>query len=441
MKGVKMKKKIYLVILSLCLLFAASGCGKQEEQKAAGNTQSETQEEQEKETKEETSDKKNASSEGTRLVTVDNIDKYVTIGQYKGLTLDNTVEEITDNEVEANIAQALKDTAEDVTAGTVEDGDTVTIDYVGTIDGETFEGGNASSFELVIGSGMMLMPEFEQGIVGMAKGETKELTITFPEDYAQTDQAGKEAVFKITLQSFKRPAELTDEWVKKNSDCNTVDEYRAAVKKALQENANTAAKESLARTAWSTVLSNSEVMEYPEEDIANAEAEFEKETRNYAKQGGMEVEEFLESQGISIEDYEEQRQQYAEYKVKQNLIIQGIMDKEGISLEAPECLAIQDELIQIHGAKDLADLIDTYGQVSVDESIGLLRVEDFIIENATINDKVSAGGTVGVSGDGGDSMNGVAEESDAEAELEEETLVEGEDSDVVIEDMDAEIED
>ena len=127
--------------------------------------------------------------------------------------------------------------------------------------------------------------------------------------------------------------------------------------------------------------------------------------------------------------------------MKQNLIIQGIMDKEGISLEAPECLAIQDELIQIHGAKDLADLIDTYGQVSVDESIGLLRVEDFIIENATINDKVSAGGTVGVSGDGGDSMNGVAEESDAEAELEEETLVEGEDSDVVIEDMDAEIED
>lgn len=437
-----MKKKTYLAVMTLGLFLVASGCGKQEEQKAAEHMQSEMQEEPKEETKEEPQNKKNVSSEETRLVTVDNIDKYVTIGQYKGLTLDNTVEEITDNEVEATIAQKLGDTAEDVSSGTVENGDTVTIDYVGTIDGETFDGGEASSFELVVGSGMMLMPEFEQGIVGMSRGQTKELTLAFPEDYVQTDLAGKEAVFKITLQSFKRPAQLTDEWVAKNTDYSTVEEYRAGVKKELQENANTAAKESLERTAWSTVLSNSEVMEYPEEDIANAAAEFEKETKKYAKQGGMEVEEFLESQGISMEDYEEQRQQYAEYKVKQNLIVQGIMDKEGISLEDKECLAIQDELIRIYGAKDLADLIDTYGQVSVDESIGLLRVEDFIIENATINDKVSAGGTVGVSGDGGDSMNGVSEEkTDKETNGQEESLAEGKNADEVIEDMDAEIED
>lgn len=439
-----MKKRIYLAVLTLCLLFAVSGCGEQEEKKAAGQTQSEEKEEPEKEakeeTKEETREKKQAFSEGTRLVTVDNIEKYVNIGQYKGLTLDNTVEEITDDDVEATILQALRSAAEDVNSGTVENGDTVTIDYVGTIDGKTFEGGEASSYELVVGSGMMLMPEFEQGIVGMSKGETKELPIAFPEDYVQTDLAGKEAVFKITLQSFKRPAQLTDEWVGRNSDYASVEEYRAGVKKELQENANKAAKESLEMTAWSTVLANSEVMEYPEEDIANAAAEFEKETKKYAKQGGMEVEEFLETQGISMEDYEEQRQQYAEYKVKQNLIVQGIMDKEGISLEDEECLAIQDELIQIYGAKSLADLIDTYGQVSVDESIGLLRVEDFIIENATINDKVSAGGTVGVSGDGGDTINGTApEETDEGTDPEEEVLMEGKTSDEVIEDMDAEI--
>ena len=435
-----MKKKTYLAVITLCLLLAASGCGKQEEQKAAENTQSEAQEESEKETKEESQDKKKDVSDGTRLVTVDNIEKYVSIGQYKGLALDNTVEEITDADVEATIAQTLQDAAEDVSSGTVENGDTVTIDYVGTIDGETFDGGEASNFELVVGSGMMLMPEFEQGIVGMSKGETKELTIEFPEDYVQTDFAGKKAEFKITLQSFKRPAKLTDEWVKNHTDYSTVDEYRASVKKELQDNANTTAKDSLERTAWSTVLSNSEVMEYPEEDIANAAAEFEKETRKYAKQGGMEVEEFLESQGISLEDYEEQRQQYAEYKVKQNLIVQGIMDKEGLSLEDKECLEIQDELIQIYGAKDLADLIDTHGQVSVDESIGLLRVEDFIIENATINDKVSAGGTVGVSGDGGDTLDGTtAEQTDEETGSQEEILEEGKESDELIEDMDAEI--
>ena len=225
-----MKKKTYRAVMTLGLFLVASGCGKQEEQKAAEHMQSEMQEEPKEETKEEPQNKKNVSSEETRLVTVDNIDKYVTIGQYKGLTLDNTVEEITDNEVEATIAQKLGDTAEDVSSGTVENGDTVTIDYVGTIDGETFDGGEASSFELVVGSGMMLMPEFEQGIVGMSRGQTKELTLAFPEDYVQTDLAGKEAVFKITLQSFKRPAQLTDEWVAKNTDYSTVEEYRAGVK-------------------------------------------------------------------------------------------------------------------------------------------------------------------------------------------------------------------
>lgn len=96
----------------------------------------------------------------------------------------------------------------------------------------------------------------------------------------------------------------------------------------------------------------------------------------------MELEDFVESQGVSMDDFEAQCQQYAQAKVKQNLIIQGIMDAEGMTLDDEECLAIQDQLVEQYASGDLAALIDTYGQVAVDETIGLMRVEDFIIANA-----------------------------------------------------------
>ena len=113
----------------------------------------------------------------------------------------------------------------------------------------------------------------------------------------------------------------------------------------------------------------------------------------------MKLEEFVEAQGYTQEAFEEECQQYAEYKVKQNLIIQGIMDAEGISLSDPECLEIQNQIIADYGAKDLADLIDMYGQVAVDETIGLIRVEQFIVENAKVANQVTNGGLTGVDGD------------------------------------------
>ena len=123
-------------------------------------------------------------------------------------------------------------------------------------------------------------------------------------------------------------------------------------------------------------------MEYPEKDVEEAVKIFKKQAEAYAKQGNMELEDFVESQGVSMDDFEAQCQQYAQAKVKQNLLIQGIMDAEGMTLEDEESLAIQNQLVEQYASGDLAVLIDTYGQVAVDESIGLMRVQDFIIANA-----------------------------------------------------------
>ena len=414
-----MKKKVYLMILTICIAFAGTACGTKE--KAAEETKiSEEKTEEKEDTKK--------SGEGTRLVSVKDIDKYITIGQYKGLSLEKVVETITDAEVEGSISQDLAMTKEEVKDGVVEEGDTVVVNYVGTENGKEFNGGSAENQEITIGSGGYI-PGFEDGILGMKKGETKDVPLTFPEDYIEPSMAGKDVVFKITLQSFKRAPELNDDWVAKNTDFKTVEEYKEDKKKLLQESAEKMAESVLYQNAWNQVYEASEVKEYPEKDVEEAYAEFETQIKSYAKQGGMELEDYLESQQVSKEAFETQCQEYAEARVKQNLILQGIMDAEGMTLEDKESLAVQDELIQNYGVKDLAALVDTYGQTSVDTTIGLIRVERFIAENANIEEKISENGTVGVSGNGSASAEGEeaveetegAEESGSEEAASEET--------------------
>lgn len=415
-----MKKKVYLMILTICIAFAGTACGTKE--KAAEETKiSEEKTEEKGDTKK--------SGEGTRLVSVKDIDKYITIGQYKGLSLEKVVETITDTEVEGSISQDLAMTKEEVKDGVVEEGDTVVVNYVGTENGKEFNGGSAENQEITIGSGGYI-PGFEDGILGMKKGETKDVPLTFPEDYIEPSMAGKDVVFKITLQSFKRAPELNDDWVAKNTDFKTVEEYKEDKKKLLQKSAEQMAESILYQNAWNQVYEASEVKEYPEKDVEEAYAEFETQIKSYAKQGGMELEDYLESQQVSKEVFETQCQEYAEARVKQNLILQGIMDAEGMTLEDKESLAVQDELIQNYGVKDLAALVDTYGQASVDTTIGLIRVERFIAENANIEEKISENGTVGVSGNGSVSAEGEeaveetegAEESGSEEAASEETL-------------------
>ena len=419
-----MKKKTYLVILALCAAMAMTACGtsagQKEETKSTAESQDTADEKDSKaaDSAESDSDKESTGtvSGDTRLVSVDDVSKYVTIGQYKGLSLDKTVEAVTDDMVDGRIKEELQNKAEEVTEGSVQNGDVVTINYVGTKDGVAFDGGTANNYELTIGSGTFI-DGFEDGIIGMKKGQTKDLDLTFPEEYSSEELAGQEVVFKVTLQSFKRAPELTDDWAAKNTDCKTAEEYRKEIRTTLEDEAKTSAQNTLRETAWNTVLSASEVKEYPQDDLDTAKTEFKTLYENYAKQGDMTLEDFVKAQGISMDDFEEQSSQYAEYKVKQNLIVQGIMDAENMTLEDEKSLSIQDELIKSYNVKDLAALVDKYGQAAVDESIGLLRVEDFILDNATVEEKVTAGDTEGVNGDD-PSEDGSSAEGTVDEELE-----------------------
>ena len=172
-----MKKKIYLGMLAMCVALTASACGTTE--KTATDTTAKEQDAKGTDTKE--AEGKGAEVGSTRLVSVDNVEKYITIGEYKGLTLDNAVDAITDEDVQAQIEQNLQDKAEPVSEG-AQVGDLVTINYVGTIDGKTFDGGTANNYDFIVGNGQ-IFEEFENGVLDMKKGETKEITIDFASDY------------------------------------------------------------------------------------------------------------------------------------------------------------------------------------------------------------------------------------------------------------------
>ena len=379
-----MKKKVVAAMLAACMAVSLTACGNSDSsQKNTAETKSASDENK--------TDSEETKEEEIRIVSVKDVSDYVTIGDYKGFTLDRYTQAVTDDDVDAQISYELQDKVTEVTDGTVENGDTVTINYTGTVDGKEFDGGSAQDYDLVVGEGSMGIDGFEEGLIGMKKGETKELTLTLPEGYSVNDSlSGKEAVFKITLQKFARVPELTDDWVAANTDYKTVDEYKQSVRDELEKQADMAADNQLYEDAWYEVLDASEVKKYPEEDIKKAEENHKADTEQTAKDNDMELSDLLESWGMTEEDFDEECKSYAESKVEQNLIVQGIIDAEGLSLNDKETEELKDNLLLDYGAPSIDKLIEWYGEDEVNESLALLRVEKFIVDQSTVNEKTGS---------------------------------------------------
>ena len=411
-----MKKKTVAAILVMCMVLSASACGKEAAKDAKNEKTTETTDKKSEE-KAEKDDKSNKEA-SLKLVTVDDISDYVTIGEYKGLTLNRISQEVTDDDVQAEIDYDLEDKGEEIKDGTVESGDTVTINFTGTIDGKEFDGGSAEDYQLTVGEGSMI-DGFEDGIIGMKDGETKELDLTFPEDYYDDSVAGKAVVFKVTLQKFTRKAELTDEWVAANTDYKTVDEYKNSVREQLQKDADTSADIDLYDSAWTEVLSASEIKKYPEADVNTAIEEYKAQTEQYVQEAGIEMSDFLEAQGISEDEYDDECKTYAESKVEQNLIVQGIMTEEGLTIEDSELDELKNLLCQEYGAASIDELVEYYGQQDVDESLALLRVQKFIVDQATVEEKTGSDDDLIANED-----TDTDEDSDADMEIVDESLEE-----------------
>ena len=387
-----MKKKAVIVMMAMCMVLSASACGNDAAKETKNNTKTEKTSEKESDQKSDTektsaADKKEAAD--VKLVSVDDVSDYVDIGEYKGLKLNRITQDVTDDDVQTEIDYELESNGDEVTDGTVEEGDTVTVNFTGTIDGMEFDGGSAEDYELTVGEGSMI-DGFEEGLIGMKAGETKELDLTFPEDYYEDSVAGKAVVFKVTLQKFTRKAELTDQWVEANTDYKTVDEYKKGVRQNLEEDARNSADLDLYDSAWSEVLSASEVKKYPEADVNSAIDSYKSQTEQYVDAVGIEMSDFLDAQGITEDEYEDECRQYGESKVEQNLIVQGIMDAEGLTLEDEGIDELKQMLCQEYGVASTDEIVEYYGEQEVNESLALLRVEKYIVDQATVEEKTGS---------------------------------------------------
>lgn len=419
-----MKKKICMALLAFCVAVAAGACSDKNDSTKEENTKTEAAktaedkadkddeaaEDTEKKAEDSEKEKQDEDkSESYRMVSVDDVTKYVSVGEYKGLSLEKGVASVTDEMIDSQIQSDLEshlETEKDENAE-VKEGDIANINYVGTKDGEAFEGGTAESFDLTIGSGRFIAG-FEDGVIGMKKGETKDLNLTFPEEYPSQDLAGQDVVFQVTLNAIKHVPELSDEWVEKNTDYKNIEEYRQAITEELMEQEEASLDNTLLNTAFSTVIDSSEVMEYPEEDLNIMIDEFKSQIELMAQQAGTDLEGFLEAQSMTQEEFDEQCTQYAQYRVKQALVIQAIMDAEGMTFEDKAAEAAKLQMAQELGATNFDQLVSVYGEYAVYSSLGARVVSQFVIDNGQIKDE----GAIEEPEDAGEELSDVIEEEE-----------------------------
>lgn len=316
------------------------------------------------------------------------LSEIVKLPNYKGMNLEKTISPVTQEAIDAEINSALENAPEEDTTGVVDEGDTANIDFEGKIDDVAFEGGTGQGEDLKIGSGGFI-PGFEEQLIGMKKGDTKDINVTFPEEYNE-EVAGKDAVFTVKINDVKMVLGApTDEWVTANTDYKSVDEYKASVEKSIEEYNEQAAEDDLATQAMNKLFEEAEVLSYPEEVMEYSEQVYEQNIQQYAEYAGQTLEEFIESQGMTMDQYKEDMEVSSKGIADQILVLNAVAQAEGIKTGDA---AYKAELAKIVEGEQMPEetLFETYGKDNVEQSIMVRCVQNMILENANIKEVEAA---------------------------------------------------
>jgi len=262
----------------------------------------------------------------------------VQLGEYKGIEVPQADTNVTEEEVAAELKRLQERHAELVAVeeGAAEKGDIAVIDFDGYLDGEPIEGGKAEKYSLELGSGSFI-PGFEDQVVGMAKGEEKDIKVTFPEDYHAEQLKGKEVVFKVKLHDIKRKVlpELDDEFAKDVSEFDTLDEFKADIVKKLQERKERESKEKREELVVEKAASNAEV-EIPDVMISNEVDRMYNDFANRMKMQGLTLDMYLQLTGQDEAAVKEQMRPDAEKRIRNDLVLEAIAKAESITATEEE---------------------------------------------------------------------------------------------------------
>lgn len=263
----------------------------------------------------------------------------VELGEYKGIQIEKFSIEVSDEDVQQQLVSMLDRQADMVEAeegAAVENGNFITLDFKGTVDGVAFQGGESKDYPLEVGSNSFI-PGFEEQLVGMKVGEEKDVNVTFPEEYHSEELKGKAAVFACKVNSIKKkvlPA-LDDEFAKKASTFQTLDELKADLRQKLEKSAASRAESNKREAALAKVCENAKV-DIPAVMIENrVESMIQQMALNLESQG-MKLEQYLQYAGMDITKLRENYKASAENNVKLDLVLEAVAKAEGVKVEAED---------------------------------------------------------------------------------------------------------
>lgn len=259
----------------------------------------------------------------------------VKLGQYTALEVARPKEEVSGEDIQKEIERLQNRHAKLATLeeGTVENKDLVTIDFEGKIDGVPFEGGQASDYTLEIGSNTFI-PGFEEQIIGMAVGETRDINVKFPDDYGKEELAGKDAVFTVTVKVLKRKefAPLDDEFAKDVSEFDTLEELREDLANKLKKAAQERAKAEISNQVITRAVANAEV-EIPSEMVDSRVEEMLSSMERRLMSQGISLENYLKYTNSNLDEMKERIRPDAESGLKQTLVIDAVAKAENIEAD------------------------------------------------------------------------------------------------------------
>jgi len=308
----------------------------------------------------------------------------VTLGEYKGLEVEALDTNVTDEDV-ANELKTLQERQAELVVkeeGTVENGDTVVLDFEGFVDGVAFEGGKAENHSLEIGSGSFI-PGFEEQLVGLAAGESKDVEVTFPEEYHAAELAGKPAVFKVTIHEIKGKElpELDDEFAKDVDDeVETLDALKEKIKTRLENSKKHEAEHHLRDTVVEKAAANAEV-EIPEVMVTNEVNRMLQEFEQRLQMQGMNLELYFQFSGQDENALREQMKEEAVNRVRVNLTLEAIAKAENLEVTDED---VNAELENMAGMYNMT--VDSIKQAlggleGIQSDLKLKKAVDFLVEN------------------------------------------------------------
>ncbi|CCX37893.1 trigger factor [Clostridium sp. CAG:1013] len=312
-----------------------------------------------------------------------------TIEGYKGIEVTKIPVEVTAEDIDREIDRVRERNSRIVTVEdrAAENGDMVTIDFDGYVDGKQFDGGKADNYELTLGAGQFI-PGFEDQVVGHNVGDEFDVNVTFPEDYHAEELKGKPAVFKIKLHEIKKKElpEVDDEFVKDVSEFDTLDEYRKDIEKRLQEQKNKAAESDIENQLVEAVIEKVQA-EIPDEMVENEVDEIINSFAYRLQSQGLKLETYLKYTGQTTDDLRTQYKPQAERQVKVRLGLEKIAQLEELKPTEEETEAEYQKLADAYGmplenVKNLVSVEGINGDIQNQKAIDLIKANAVIKEAA-----------------------------------------------------------